>query len=123
MADNKANALKEASYNKYQLKVYYSGKTPADSGSRILEQGILDGEHLPWMFKFYTSDRICHQYGDLSGIYNKLSQDLSAILDAVIVNAKQREAVGKIVDHTLYDYLCRDFANEDDIVAADFPVI
>ena len=122
MADNKATALKEAN-NKYQLKAYYTGDTPADSGSKIIEQDILDGKHLPWLFKFYTSGMICHQYGDLSGIYNKLSQDLNAILDAVIVNAKQREAVGKIVDNTLYEYLCRDFAHEDDIVAADFPVI
>lgn len=122
MADNKATALKEAN-NKYQLKVYYTGDTPADSGSKIIEQDILDGKHLPWMFKFYTSDRMCHQYGDLSGVYNKLAQDLNAILDAVIVNAKQREAVGKIVDHTLYDYLCRDFAHEDNIIPIDFPMV
>ena len=122
MAENKATALKEAN-NKYQLKVYYTGDTPADSGSKIIEQDILDGKHFPWLFKFYTSDKVCHQYGDLAGIYNKLSQDLNAILDAVIVNAKQREAVGKIVDNTLYEYLCRDFAHEDDIAAADFPMV
>ena len=122
MADNKATALKEAN-NKYKLKAYYTGDTPADSGSKIIEQDILDGKHLPWLFKFYTSDNICHQYGDLYGVYNKLSQDLNAILDAVIVNAKQREAVGKIVDNTLYEYLCRDFAHGDDIVASGFPVV
>ena len=122
MADDKAQALKEAK-NQYQLKVYYTGSTPADSGSKILEQDILDGDHLPWLLKFYTYNNICHQYGDLAGIYNKLSQDLNAILDAVIVNAKQREAVGKIVDSTLYEYLCRDFAHEDDIITADFPVL
>ena len=122
MADTKASALKEAS-TQYQLKVYYSGDTPAESGSKIIEQDILDEKHLPWMFKFYTADNICHQYGDLSGVYNKLSQDLTAILDAVIVNSKQREAVGRIVDNTLFEYLCRDMAHENDIISIDFPVV
>ena len=113
MADNKANALKEAK-NQYQLKVYYGGESPSDSGDTTICVDNLDRKHRPWLIKFYTRDGVCHQFADTLGVYRKISQDLSQVLDAVIVNNKQREAVDKIVSNMLLDYLGKDMAGEKD---------
>lgn len=113
MADNKANALKEAE-NQYQLKVYYDGPSPAESGFVTTNLEALDNKHIPWLIKFYTKDGVCHQFADTIGTYRKISQDLSEVLDAVIVNNKQREAVDKIISKILLEYLGRDMAGEKD---------
>lgn len=113
MADNKAPALKEAK-NQYQLKVYYDGPSPAESGTATTNLEALDNKHIPWLIKFYTKDGVCHQFADTLGTYRKISQDLSEVLDAVIVNNKQREAVDKIISKILLDYLGTDMAGEKD---------
>ena len=115
MADNKAKALKEAN-SKYQLKVYYSGPTPAESGSASVRIDELDYKHRPWLMKYYTNDGVCQQYADTMGIYRILSQDIGEVLDAVIVNAKQRTAVDKIIDKILLDRLSRDLTGEKDSI-------
>jgi hypothetical protein len=115
MADNKAEALKEAN-SKYQLKVYYSGPTLEESGQSEVVLDNLDYKHRPWLIKFYTKDGVCHQFADTLGVYRKISQDMAAILDAVIVNAKQRQAVDKIVDDMLLNYLGTDVAGERDSI-------
>ena len=74
----------------------------------------LDYKHRPWLIKFYTKDGVCHQYTDTLGVYHRVSRDMSQILDAIIVNAKQRAAVDKIVGNTLLNYLGRDLAGEKD---------
>lgn len=115
MADNKAEALKEAN-SKYQLKVYYDGMSPEDSGVSEAHIEPLDSKHRPWLIKFYTRNGLCHQYANTMGIYRKVSQDMAQVLDAVIVNTKQRAAVDKIIDKILFDYLCTDMANEKDAI-------
>ena len=115
MADNKAQALKEAN-SKYQLKVYYSGDDPTECGQAEVILDDLDYKHRPWLVKFYTKDGVCHQYADTLGVYRKISQDMAQILDAVIVNAKQREAVDKIIGNTLLGYLGSDMAGERDSI-------
>lgn len=115
MADNKAKALKEAN-SKYQLKVYYDGMSLDESGVSEAHIEPLDSKHRPWLIKFYTSEGVCHQYADTMGICRKISQDLAQVLDAVIVNTKQRAAVDKIIDKILFDYLCTDMANEKDAI-------
>lgn len=119
MADNKASALKDAK-NKYQLKIYYSGDTPADSGSFVIDADALDSEHTPWLIKIDAGNNMVHQYADTTGIYHKISQDLATILDAVIVNAKQRTALDKVVDNMLSGYLCEDLAHEKDFICDYF---
>ena len=119
MADNKATALKDAK-NQYQLKVYYSGESPEDSGTLVLDTGILDSKHTPWLIKVSSANSLTHQSVDTTGIYHKISKDLSTILDAVIVNAKQREALDKVIDNILSSYLCDDMAHEGDIVCDYF---
>ena len=116
MADNKADkAIKEA--KNIKLKVYYSGNTPAESGVIEWEHNLepLDSRHFPWLFKVYR-DGVpgCTQFVDSLKVYQSLSKGLSNILDAVIVNAKQREAMDKLVDHLLWGELGRDNAHEDD---------
>ena len=115
MADNKANALKEAN-NQHQLKVYYSGDTLEECGSVEVCQDIFDGKHTPWLIKYYEKDNLCHQYADTRGIYRKLSQDLGNIFDAVIVNTKQRAAIDKLIDKLLWEYLGQDMANEGNVI-------
>lgn len=115
MAENKAEALNKANF-KNQLKVYYDGTEPKDCGVAVIDNDVLDRKHRPWLFKCYTKDGVCHQFADTIGIYRKVSQELSSILDAVIVNAKQREAVDKIIDRVLWDYLGRDMAGEKDSI-------
>lgn len=115
MADNKAEALKEAN-SKYQLKVYYDGVSLDESGVSEAHIEPLDSKHRPWLIKFYTSEGTCHQYADTMGVYRKISQDLAQVLDAVIVNTKQRAAVDKIIDKILFDYLCTDMTNEKDAI-------
>ena len=115
MADNKANAL-QSTESKYQLKVYYDGRTPEESGQTTTHVDVLDSSHRPWLFKYYTKDGVCHQYADTVGVYRGITNRLSNILDAVIVNAKQRAAVDKIIDNTLWEYLGRDMAGEKDSI-------
>lgn len=114
MADNKANALKEAKNTK--LKVYYSGDTPEESRHTEVYVDALDNNHTPWLFKFYTKDGSCYQFADTLGVYRVISRDLDQILDAVIVNNKQREAVDKIISKMLLNYLGEDMAGEKDSI-------
>lgn len=114
MADNKAPALKEAK-NQYQLKVYYGGPLPEDDwGDVTFSSDKLSEKHCPWLIKFYTKDGVCHQFADTLGIYRKINQDIGEVLDAVIVNNKQREAIDKIINKMLLDYLGSDLAGEKD---------
>ena len=121
MADNKAEeAVKDANI---KLKVYYSGKTPADCGVLEWEYNMepLDKEHRPWLFKFFPDGKsvACTQFVDSLSVYKNLSRGLSEILDAVIVNTKQREALDKLVDHLLWGELGSDMAHENDAVVLD----
>lgn len=117
MADNKATALKDAKSN-IKIKVYYTGDTPTDSG--VDEWGYnlepLDSEHRPWLFKFYPDNNspACAQFVNSLTVYRSISNGLSEILDAVIVNTKQREALDKLVDHLLWGKLGNDAAHEND---------
>lgn len=115
MADNKAQALNKA-IPKCQLKAYYCGTTPEESGTAEIILDQLDYKHRPWLIKFRIKDGVCHQFADTMGIYRRVSHDLSQILDAVIVNAKQREAVDKIISNTLLNYLGQDMAGEKDSI-------
>lgn len=110
---NKADASKTTKSN-YKLKVYYSGESPEESGQSEVVLDNLDYKHRPWLVKFYTRNGVCHQYADTLGIYRRVSKDLSDILDAVIVNTKQRTAIDKIISNKLLDYLGRDMAGEND---------
>lgn len=116
MADNKATALKDAK-NQYQLKVYYEGHYDEALGLEMMgpsvEYGeILDKNKTPWLIKWQRQDGACIQFADTTRLYKKISQDFSDILDSVIVNAKQREAVGKIVNNMLEGYLWSDMAHD-----------
>lgn len=118
MAENKADkALKEANTN-LKIKVYYSGKVPSECGSTEFVLNAIDKEHRPWLFKCYFSDNphSCIQFVDSLEVYQRLSRGLSNILDAVIVNAKQREALDKIVDHLLWGELASDNSHENDYI-------
>lgn len=116
MADDKATALKEA--KNIKIKVYYTGNTPADSGVEEWEYNLepLDSEHKPWLFKFYLDKNspACAQFVNSLAVYSSISKGLSEILDAVIVNTKQREALDKLVDHLLWGELGSDAAHEND---------
>ena len=122
MAENKAPALKEAK-NQYQLKVYYEGHYDEALGFEVMgpsiEYGeILDKNKTPWLIKWQKKDGTCIQFANTIEVYKKISQDFSDILDSVIVNAKQREAVGKIVDSMLQSYLCSDMAHDGGLLLA-----
>lgn len=117
MADNKADeALKDA--KNIKIKVYYTGDTPTDSGVEEWEYNLepLDREHRPWLFKFYPDNNspACAQFVNSLTVYRSISKGLSEILDAVIVNTKQREALDKLVDHLLWGELGNDAAHEED---------
>lgn len=117
MADNKANeALKDA--KNIKIKVYYTGDTPADSGVEEWEHnlGPLDSKHRPWLFKFYPDNNspACAQFVNSLAAYRCISKGLSEILDAVIVNTKQRAALDRLVDHLLWGELGSDAAHEND---------
>lgn len=119
MADNKANmAIKDAeSKSDIKLKVYYSSDTPAESGVVEWEYNLepLDSEHFPWLFKVYRDESPgCAQFVNSLRVYQSLSKGLANILDAVIVNTKQREAIDKLVDHLLWGELGTDAAHEYD---------
>lgn len=122
MADNKADmALKEAKLDDMAnrvdtLKVYFSGRTPGDCGHTVVNVPQLSEEKRPWLIKWYTDEPICHQFLDANTVYKTLSRELSTVLDAVIVNNKQRESVSVLIDKILYDNLMRDNANENNIV-------
>lgn len=97
-----------------KLKVYYDGESPEESGqSEVIVDG-LDQRHRPWLVKFYTEEGVCHQYADTLGVYRRVSKDISHILDAVIVNAKQKAAVDKIISDKLLEYLGTDMSGERD---------
>lgn len=115
MADNKAQALTEASLNT-KLKVYYNGESPADCGSFVLDTNVLDDKHYPWAIKWYTSDKICHQYADTKRLYESIMKQLGVVLDAVIVNSKQRDALDKLFDTMLWKTLGEDMARDGDYV-------
>lgn len=115
MADTKATALTEASLNT-KLKVYYNGETPADSGSFILDTNILDDKHFPWVIKWYSNKNCCHQYANTKIMYDTIMSQMGTILDAVIVNSKQREALDKLIDTTLWRLLREDMTHNNDYV-------
>ena len=119
--ENKAEeAVKETSI---KLKVYYSGKTIEDCGTLEWEYNMepLDKEHKPWLFKFFSDGErpACSQFVNSLSVYQSLSRGLSEILDAVIVNTKQREALDKLVDHLLWGQLGNDMAHEGDAIIID----
>lgn len=119
MADNKAQALKDAeSESNIKIKVYYSGETPAECGVKEWEYNLepLGGEHTPWLFKYYPDkdQKNCAQFVNSLAVYRSISRGLAEILDAVIVNTKQREALAKLVDKLLWGELGSDNANEGD---------
>lgn len=120
MADNKATALKDTTTPNIKLKVFYNGDTPADSGVEEWEHNLdpLDDRHTPWLFKYYPDkdQAVCYQYVNSVAVYKKISRGLANILDAVIVNTKQREALDKLVDHMLWDELGHDNTLEGDRV-------
>lgn len=113
MVANKADASKVTKSNN-KLKVYYSGESPEESGQSEVVLDNLDYKHRPWLVKYYTRDGVCHQYADTLGVYRRVSRDISTVLDAVIVNAKQRAAVDKIINDKLLEYLGEDMAGEND---------
>ena len=117
MADNKASALKDAKSN-IKIKVYYSGATPTECGVEEWEYNLepLGEKNTPWLFKYYPdkNQKTCAQFVNSLATYRKISRGLSEILDAVIVNTKQREALDKLVDHLLWGELGSDNANEND---------
>ena len=116
MADNKADALKEAK-NQYQLKVYYAGPTPEDeSGDITFFSEKLNNKFRPWLIKFYLKDKACYQYANTMVIYRQISKEIGEVLDAVIVNNKQRDAVDKIIGKVLLDCLGFDSAGEKDSI-------
>lgn len=120
MANNKATALKDATTPNIKLKVFYNGDTPADCGAEEWEYNLepLDGKHIPWLFKYYPDkdQAVCMQYVNSLAVYRKISRGLSNILDAVIVNNKQREALDKLVDHMLWGELGCDMSMENDCI-------
>lgn len=120
MTDNKADASKAVLNPECQLKIYYSGDTPEESGSSVFVTEELDKKHHPWLFKWYLRDGMCRQFADTMGLYHKLSRELSDIFDAVIVNNKQREAIGRVLDKILFEALGRDCANENEIIVDPF---
>lgn len=115
MADTKATALTEASLNT-KLKVYYNGESPADSGDFTLETTVLDDKHYPWVIKWYSDNNICHQYANTKIMYDAIMSQMGTILDAVIVNSKQREALDKLIDTTLWRLLREDMTHNNDYV-------
>lgn len=120
MADNKAQALKDAKSD-IKIKVYYSGETPAECGVEEWEYNLepLGGKNTPWLFKYYPDKnrKSCAQFVNSLAVYRSISKGLAEILDAVIVNTKQREALAKLVDHLLWERLGNDNANENDGIA------
>lgn len=107
MADNKANALKEAN-NKYQLIV---GSSPEVDG------GVIDitdavkkyyGEHTP---EGPLVDQIIgvEEYGDVSMlrgnfVFAMVEQKIRPVIEASIVNAAQKDAVLRIIHQILMQY-------------------
>lgn len=119
MADNKATALKDAeSKSNIKIKAYYSGETPAECGVKEWEYNLepIDEKHAPWLFKYYPdkNQKSCAQFVNSLTAYHTISRGLAEILDAVIVNTKQREALDRLVDHLLWERLGDDNANEND---------
>ena len=104
----------KATKSNYKLKIYYCGDSPEESGQSEIVIDELGYKHRPWLVKFYTRDGVCHQYTDTLGVYRRVSQDISNILDAVIVNAKQKAAVDKIISDKLLEYLGTDMSGEKD---------
>lgn len=113
MVANKPDGSKATKSN-CKLKVYYFGASPEESGQSEIIVDELDQKHRPWLVKFYTRDGICHQYADTLGIYRRVSKDISNILDAVIVNTKQKSAVDKIINDKLLEYLGQDMSGDRD---------
>lgn len=119
MVDNKATALKDAeSKSNIKIKVYYSGETPTECGVEEWEYNLepLGGKNTPWLFKYYPDkdQKNCAQFVNSLAVYRSISRGLAEILDAVIINTKQREALDKLVDHLLWGELGNDAAHEED---------
>lgn len=114
MADNKANALKEAN-NKYQLKIYYEADgDPFDCGS-ITNPITLSGTQFPVVFKVSAPGaKAVAQFVDSAALYHTISKQIGTVLDAVLVNAKQRDAVNKIIDDILSGELLVDKTGDNE---------
>ena len=111
MAEDKAEeALNEA--DNITLKAYYSGETPYESGSIELDKGIMGEEHVPWLFKWIGANGSCKQFADTGRLYEVFHYGIETILDAALVNNKQKEAVCKLVNKLLVDELLEDRASE-----------
>lgn len=119
MAENKADALNQADEYKTNLEVFYSGDTPAECGKTVVFVRGLDESHHPWLIKWRTDTHLCHQFADTRQLYMPLSKGLNTILDSVIVNNKQREAVGILIDNLLRDQLLMDMAHQNDFISED----
>lgn len=116
MAANKPDGSKATKSN-YKIKVFFCGDTPEEKGHSLEYGDILGDPNSPWLIKLRLDNGLCRQYADTLGIYHRISHDFDAILDAIIVNAKQRKAVGKIVDDMLWNYLGKDMSYEGDSIA------
>ena len=116
MAEDKANKALAQANPINTIKVYLSGGTPSECTHHVVEVPSLEKDTHPWLVKWYTSETTCHQFVDAGKVYAHISRELDTLLDAVIVNNKQRESVSRLVDKTLYDMLMRDRANGNDIV-------
>lgn len=115
MADNKADALSKAK-KQYKLKTYYSGEMPDDK-TTVLIDDLPQAKRVPYLIKIEDEKGAVSQFADTVGVYHRIKYDLTAILDAVLVNAKQREAVDKIIETMLSSYLCQDMAHEGDLIS------
>lgn len=116
MADNEAQNLKDAK-KQYKLKIYCDGENPEEKGTVHTIDITLDGVETPWLIKCEYEPGKCQQFCNSMGVYHKVLKDFSDILDAVIVNVKQREALDKIVEKQLRNYLGYDMAHEGDLVS------
>ena len=116
MAEDKANEALTQANPINTIKVYLSDKTPAECTHHVVEVPSLEKDTQPWLVKWYTDETICHQFVDAGEVYKHISRELNTLLDAVIVNSKQRESVSRLMDKTLYEMLMRDHANGNDIV-------
>lgn len=116
MAEDKANKALNQANPINTIKVYLSGENPCECTHHVVEVPSLKKDTHPWLVKWYTDEMICHQFVDAGEVYKHISREMNILLDAVIVNGKQRESVSALVDRVLYELLMRDRANENNIV-------
>ena len=113
MAEDKADtALNQA----YLTKTYYSGNGPEESGYVLTDIQRLDDEHMPWLYKWYTNDGICHQFVDSCKVYREIIHKIEPLLEVAFVNEKQRLAMNSMIDRILMESLTNDRAHDGDTV-------